>query len=236
MNSLHVYLITWNSADFIKDTLTWYRQRVPDCLFTVYDNMSSDLTVEICNEFGAEVISFNTNGTHDEKTLMNIRELCWKNPEHESTHIVVCDDDEWVNVSLESMEGDWNVNKCIGYELFGEDSDTMDDLIFGVESIGYAKQAYFRRDQIERMNFGAGSHNANPIPKEGFELKYNPNPVEMFHTKWRGWNRGLSRQYSIAPRRSEDSKSKGWNFHYSLPESVHKDYYQNGFNNRIKVR
>lgn len=233
---LRVYAITWNYEHFIPDLIKWYKSKV-DCEITIYDNMSTDRTPEICQDLGCDVISFNTGGKMDEKTLMNIRELCWLNPTHNEPWVVVCDEDEWVNVSEDLLkEATWNVNHCVGYEMFGTDGDKMEDLVYGVTSAGYCKQALFNRDQIQSMNFGAGNHTAKPVAKEGFEVIYNPNPVEMFHTKWRGWEAGLNRQSVIAPRVSDDSKRKGWNFHYALPESVHKDYYLNGFNNRVKVR
>lgn len=244
MNKIHIYVTTWNSSAFIEDLINWYRTRFPDCPITIYDNMSSDLTVEICKSLDCEVISFNTMGTMDEKTLINIRELCWLNPNHDSEWVIVCDDDEYVDVTPEQLDGTWNVNKCIGYEIFGQDGDSFEELIYGLPSDGYSKQVLFNRHQIKRMNFGAGSHQANPEPKQGFEVIYNPNPCPLYHMKWRGWEAGLNRQKSIAPRISEDSKKKGWNFHYGLPEKLeqgqtglnHWDYYNNGLTNRIKVR
>lgn len=241
---LRVYAITWNYEHFIPDLIKWYKERV-DCNITIYDNMSTDLTPEICKDFGCEVISFNTNGFMDEASLIKIRELCWLNPNHNEPWVCVVDEDEWVNVNEDLLVGaDWNVNKCVGYELFGEDGDTQEDLIFGLPSSGYDKQALFNRNEILAMNFGAGSHTASPIAKEGYGIKYNPNPVEMFHTKWRGWEAGLNRQKSIAPRVSEDSKRKRWNWHYGLPDRLeegqtglnHWDYFNNGYNNRVKVR
>lgn len=234
MKQLRVYLIAWNYEKFIHETINWYNK--VDCNITVYDNMSTDRTVEICKDLGCEVISFNTGGKMDEKTLMNIRELCWLNPAHEEPWVVVCDEDEWVDVSENIFEADWNVNKCVGYEMFGQDGDTQEQLTYGVESAGYCKMALFNKTQIERMNFGAGSHQANPVAKEGFQVKFNPNPVALYHTKWRGWETGLNRQQTIAPRRSDGDKQRGWNFHYSLGEDIHRDYYTNGFNNRKQIR
>lgn len=243
---LHIYTTTWNNPEVIMNFIDWYRERIPDCLITVYDNMSSDLTPEICWGMNCEVRSFNTNGFMDEKTLINIRELCWLDPSHNSEWVIVCDDDELINVSEELLRNtDWNINHCVGYEIFGEDGDTLKNFTQGLPSTGYSKKALWKRDEILAMNFGAGSHTANPVAKEGFEIKYNPNPVEMFHTKWAyGWEKGVERQKLVGTRVSPHSKSKGWNFHFNLPERLeegqtglnHWDYYSQGLANRTKVK
>jgi len=58
----------------------------------------------------------------------------------------------------------------------------------------------------------------------------------MYHTKWRSWTNGIERARLLAKRRSEHSKKMGWNFHYELDESIHKDYYENGIRNRVNIR
>lgn len=243
---LHVYTTTWNNPEVITNFVTWYRSRVPDCLITVYDNMSTDLTPEICKDLGCEVISFNTNGYMDEQTLMNIRELGWLNPAHNSKVVLTCDDDELLDITPELLEDDsWNVIHCTGWELFGEDGDTLKDFTQGLSSTGYSKKLVWKRNEIQRMNFGAGSHNANPVAKKGFEIKYCQQQVNCFHTKWAyGWEKGVARQKLVGTRVSPHSKSKGWNFHFSLPERLeegqtglnHWDYYNNGMQTRTKVR
>ncbi len=243
---LHIYLTTWNNQEVLKDTITWYRDLIPDCKITVYDNMSTDMTIEMCTQMNCQVISFNTGGTMNEKILMQIRELCWLNPEHDSTWVLCCDDDEMGMITPELLENaEWNVCQFQGYEMFGQEGDTLEDMRYGLTSEGYSKKILFKRDEIQAMNFGAGSHNANPIPKEGFEIKYSVKEVPLYHTKWgRGWDKGVSRQKSIAPRVDEESKRKNWNFHFALPERLeegqtglnHWGYYSDGFQMRQKVR
>lgn len=235
MNDLSIYVITWNQERYFQDFIDFYRSRIPDCKIVVYDNESTDNTVEIAKSNNCEVISFSTGGKMDEKTLISIRNTCWQNAT--SKWIIVVDDDEWVEVSQELLDNaDWNINKCIGYEMFGEEGDTIDRLIYGCPSAGYCKSALFNRLEIFSMGFEAGSHKENPKAKLGFQVKYNPNPVALYHTKWRSPSNGFGRAHNIAPRVSGHSKSLGWNFHYGLADSIHQDYYNNGMKNRIKVR
>lgn len=243
---LHVYTTTWNNLEVIKNFITWYRQRVPNCLITVFDNMSTDLTPEYCIANNCEVISFNTGGTMDEQTLMRIRELGWLKPEHNSKVVIFCDDDELVEITPEILEDNsWNVIHCTGWEIIGKDGDTLEDFTAGCPSQGYSKKLVWKRDEIQAMNFGAGSHSANPIPKEGYNIKYYDRQVNCLHTKWAyGWEKGVARQNLIGPRVSSHSRKLGWNFHFNLPERLeegqtglnHWDYYSQGLANRIKVR
>jgi glycosyltransferase involved in cell wall biosynthesis len=61
---------------------------------TVYDNMSTDNSVKIMNEYGVNVIQFDTNGKFEESVLMNIRNNCWKNSD--ADWVIVCDTDELI--------------------------------------------------------------------------------------------------------------------------------------------
>lgn len=232
---IEIFTITWNQERFLQDFIDFYRNRFKDCKITVYDNESTDATVKIAKQNNCDVINFSTNGRMDESTLIQIRNNCWKNSKHK--WIIVVDDDEFVDITLEQLENaTWNVNKCVGYEMFGEEGDSMDDLIYGVPSLGYSKASLFNKNEIEDMNFSEGSHKERPIAKPEFKVNFNPNPVNLYHTKWRCPSNGLNRAHNIAPRVSEDSKRKRWNFHYGLEDKIHIDYYNNGMENRIKVR
>lgn len=242
---LRVYMTTWENMEVLQDTIKWYKNQVPDCKFTIYDNMSTDLTVEMCNDLGCEVRSFNTGGTMNEAVLMRIRELSWLDPTHDSEHIIMCDDDERIMFKEEDLiDTDWNVNHCIGKEMIGVDGDKLEDIKFGCDSQGYSKKILWKRDEIQSMNFGAGSHSANPVPKSGYEIKYNPNPFMCLHCKWGyGWEKGVARQKRIAPRVDAESVRKRHNFHFALPEKLeegqtglnHWDYYTGGLRDRVQI-
>lgn len=235
MEKLTIFIITWNQERYIKEIIDYYRNRIPDAKFVIYDNESTDKTVEICKENGCKVISFSTGGKMDEQTLINIRNSCWQNVN--TKYVLIIDDDEYLDITQELLEDNsWNVVKAFGYEMFDEGVKTIDELHYGVPSMGYSKACLFNRLEIAKMNFEAGSHKEKPISKEGFEVRYNSNPVALYHTKWRNPENGLGRAHNIAPRVSNDSTKKGWNYHYGLPDSVHSEYYINGMKNRIKVR
>lgn len=234
---LEVFIISWNEEKIISDIIGWYRDRVPDCLITLMDNESTDNTKKIAEQMGCNVTYFSSNNQMDELTLMNIRNTCWKSSKAE--YIIVCDADEWVDVNRDILlrnneEKEWDICKCFGYEMFGYEHDTPDTLVMGTWSAGYCKPILFKKDRILETNFEAGSHKCN-ARGEG-ELKWKINFPNLYHTKHRSWSNVIDRCALLAARRSQDSKNKGWNFHYSLPESAHKEYRENGLKNSIRVR
>lgn len=233
MDLLHVFTITWNNSKNLQQFIEWYRKRVPNCQITVFDNMSTDNTKEICEQYGVEHVLFDTNNQMDEQTLIELRNLCYF--ESDARFVIVCDDDEFVDITEQDLldnikNQEWTVCKCAGYEMFGTNEERVEDLE-GVPSIGYCKPVLFDNKEIELMHFAAGSHTANP---EGNVIWKNGWP-NLYHTKWRSWEEGIERQHVLATRRSEHSKKMGWNIHYSFDDSVHKDYYENGFRNKKKI-
>jgi glycosyltransferase involved in cell wall biosynthesis len=238
MELLTVFTTTWNEEDIIEDFIQWYRSAVPNCKIVVQDNNSDDNTVDIALKNNCEVVYFDTQGTLDERSLTNLRNNCWK--KHPSEYYCVVDSDEWVDVNEHILKrnlekNEWDVSRCLGFEIFGQDGDEIKDLTLGTFSIGYSKPVLFR-NTISEINFDPGSHNANPIKYFGSKVDWLDGYIKLYHTKWRSWERGIARQKMLAPRRSEHSKQMGWAFHYGLPEETHKEYYTEGFKNRVRIR
>lgn len=231
---LEVFVCTWCEEKILPDFIKWYRSRVPNCLITVYDNMSTDRTVEIALKNECKVIPFDTGGYMDEQTLMNIRNNCWK--ESEAKWCLVVDCDELVDVTGEFCElnNSGDIVQCKGWEMFGTKEDTIQTLLYGCLSVGYCKPVLFRPEAFVEINLQAGSHEAKPIWKSS--PNWNHSVVNLYHTKWRSWTNGIERAKLLAERRSEHSRSRQWNFHYELPEETHREYYLNGMKNRVKVR
>ena len=233
---LEVFCVTWNEEKILPDFIKWYRSRVPNCLITVIDNQSTDLTTKIAIENECKVISFTSNDEMDEKTLMDIRNSYWK--ESEAQWCLVVDADEWVGITEDALRKmsklSANIYKCVGYEMFGTEEDTIDTLVYGCPSAGYCKPVLFKPPHFNEINLHPGSHDAERIPK--IETIWGEPIIAMYHTIWRSWSNGIERAHLLAKRRSEHSRLQGWNIHYEFDDSVHLDYYSRGMELRTKVR
>lgn len=237
MNLLHVFIITWNEEKYIQELITWYKERVPECLITVWDNNSTDKTVQIAQDNSCDTYLFDTNNQMDEKTLMTIRNSCWI--DSPAQYIIVCDADEFVDVNKHILlrnneEQEWDICKCFGYEMVGEEKDTIQTLNKGVWAAGYCKPILFKKDSIQSINFAPGSHSCNPVSNK--ELKWKVNFPNLYHTKHRSWTNVIERAKLLAERRSDHSKRMGWNFHYGLEEHVHLNYRQGLLDNAVIVK
>lgn len=234
---LHVFVPVWNEEKIILDFIQWYRSRVPGCLITIFDNYSTDDTTKIALENECEVRFFNSGDEMDEATLIKVRNNCWK--ESEAHWCLVVDADELVDINTEFLttNNTGNIFKCVGYEMFGTETDTVDTLVNGLPSAGYCKPVLFR-NWFKEINFAPGSHSADPVLRDNlpFSIIWDETSVNLYHTKWRSWSNGIERAKLLADRRSNHSRMMGWNFHYGLDESIHKDYYDNGRYNSVRVR
>ena len=232
---LEVFTTTFQEPEVLLELIQFYRKRVPSCLITVQDNESTDVRMkEISETHGCKFTTFSTGGKMDENTLMKLRNNSWK--ASDAIYVLVVDSDELVDIDESTLRTnllkfEWYAIKCKGYELFGNDEN---DFYFGTPSEGYSKQVLFIKDLVKETNYGPGSHVSNFICYHAHKLKVS-NTFNLYHTKWQNWARGLERQAVIATRRSSNDIQNGWNFHYSLPESSHKNYYDNGVLNSVNI-
>ena len=58
--------------------IKWYRERFPNCLIIVYDNESTDRSVQIALENNCKVISYSTNNQLSDSKYLEIKNNCWK--------------------------------------------------------------------------------------------------------------------------------------------------------------
>jgi glycosyltransferase involved in cell wall biosynthesis len=227
---IDIYTTTWNDERIIQDFIDHYKE-IGQCTITVYDNMSTDNTVQICKDNGCVVHQFDTDNQMDEFKLMNIRNNGWK--QGTSEYVLIADSDEWVGYNLEQLDG-WDICTTKGYEMFGKWCSRQ-ELTLGCESAGYCKPVLFKRESVIETNFQGGSHKAFfQFSKIGVEQC--PYSIPMFHTKWRDWDYGIGRQRLIADRVAQSNLDVQMNFHYGLEEKVHWDYFMNGIANSTKVR
>lgn len=227
---IDIYTTTWNDERIIQDFIDHYKE-IGGCTITVYDNMSTDNTVQICLDNGCTVHKFDTGEKMDEFKLMNIRNNGWK--QGTNPYVLIADSDEWVQYSLDQLDG-WDICTTVGYEMFGT-WGTREALTHGCKSANYCKPVLFKRESVVETNLQGGSHNAfTQFSKLGIEQC--PYEIPMYHTKWRDWDYGIGRQNLIAERVAQSNLDVQMNFHYGVDDEIHWNYFKSGFGNSIKVR
>lgn len=237
---LEIFTTSFNESKTIISLIEFYSARVPDCVINVQDNMSTDDTELICGKYdNVKFTTFDTGGKMNEHTLIHLRNNSWRNSI--AKFIIVCDSDELVDITEHDLKEceenkSWTICKTVGYELFGHENESPIEY-YGIRSEGYSKTILFYRDAINVMNFSPGSHNCSPVPNEGFSIIYNPNEVNLYHTKWQNFEYGIKRQNEIKNKGlSQDTIARGWDYHYTLPDAEHIKYFNNGYNKRIRIK
>jgi len=73
-----IYILCYNEEDMIRQTISHYRKRIPDCHITIYDNYSTDISVQIAFQEKCEVVRFDTQNDLNDHVHRSIKNSCWK--------------------------------------------------------------------------------------------------------------------------------------------------------------
>jgi len=167
---IHLYLLCFNEEIMLPKTVEHYKRYIPNCKITIYDNESTDNSVNIARSLGCSIVSWNSNNEINDIMYRDIKNKCWKDV-HDGW-IIVADMDEWLCVSEQDLIEEYNQGTTIltvkGFNMIG-DSKRVDlkdidvhGLTDGIYCIGESKRLCFLREKIQEMNYSCGAHRCNP--------------------------------------------------------------------------
>ena len=151
-----------------------------DCNITIYDNYSTDKSVEIAKSMGCNIVNWDTKNEFNEFTLIDMRSNCWKNVKE--GWVLTPDMDEWLCINEEELIEEEQKGTTIintkGYNMFGNSkTETLEDINLNSVEIGYYWDLYdknicFKVPDVIEMNYKLGSHGIKPIGNIIFSKKY----------------------------------------------------------------
>lgn len=226
---IHVYLLCYNEAALLPHTINHYKTFLPSCIITIYDNESSDNSVEIAKSLGCNVVTWSSNNIIDDFKYLDIKNNCWK--DIQSGWIIMADMDEFLCVTENELLAEMNNSTTIlttrGIDILGE-SETIDlsDVDLSLikkytENPRESKKLCFLREKITDMNYNFGAHECNP---NGDSIVYSSKNYLNKHMAYLGLpyiTHKMIKRYE----RSELMRSQGMAIHYTdNSDNIKNDY------------
>lgn len=232
-----IYTVAYNEELMLPFFINHYRKQFPNCHIVVYDNQSTDRTVEIARESNCEIIQYDTNNTISDSKYLEIKNNCWKSSTTDWNF--VCDVDELCQINIENLIHESNVGtsiiRFVGYDMVNTSEDpsniTIEGLCNGVRNWYYDKSVAFNKSKISEINFEPGCHTSFPSG----DIQYSENHYNLFHYKFIGEDYVISRYKLFSSRLSTENLHAGWGSHYKQAEENLRSTFKTAKENSIKL-
>ena len=242
--TIHLYTLCWNEMDILPFVIDYWK-RLPITKAVVYDNGSTDGSVEYLKRYDwIEVRHFDTNGMND-SVHRDIKNKCWKESIGKCDFVIVCDMDEvlYSNNLISELshmkENGYNVLGTPWYALCGDEKPEYKEGLMLHEIVrtvykqsmnrqytDLGKFMLFDPNVITDMDYSVGCHISHPKP----ELKlYKSDSIFAIHfDKGFGADYFIKRRKTMNERLSDVNKRSGFCSEYGLPEErLRQDYNNN---------
>jgi hypothetical protein len=227
---INIFLLCYNEEIILPHTINHYKTNLPSCKITIYDNESTDNSVEIAKTLGCNVISWSSGNIIDDRLYLKIKNNCWK--DIEEGWIIMADMDEWLCINEEQLNAEEKLGTTIirtrGIGIVGESKcpKLSDIKLNELNKFDYAnnmnKLVCFLRPSVNQMNYGWGAHKCNP---EGI-IKYSNHVYYMKHMVHLGLS-FLIQKWISRYNRSNLMRSMGLCTHYITDISTITNEYSN---------
>ena len=231
-----VHVITYNEEAMIKFFINHYRKNFPNCIIKIYDNYSTDNTVEIAKNLECEINFYDTNNKLSDSKYLEIKNNCWKTSD--TDWVIVCDCDELIDINEVELKSNHNKGvklfQFMGYDIVNyNEKITLDEMVFGHRSQMYDKTLLFNKQSIKEINYSPGCHICSPYgdDKTTSRLEY-----KLFHYKYINVDYTIKRYQLFSDRLSDENHRYGWSYHYKQKEDEIRNYYKSLEKNLEKIR
>jgi len=238
-NKIEIHIITYNEEVMLPFTIDHYKRMFTDPILIVHDNYSTDRTVQIALENGCKVIPFESEGGMNDTIHAQIKSNAILNAAADWVLCIDCDEECMINTEdlLHLEELGVNAVQFEGWNIFDQVNSPFEvNPIKGIQDGGYSKPVLYRSGCFSKVQLAVGAHTVHEvIPFPGKEVIWSKFEYKLLHFKhWSiDWN--LKRSAELAARQSQENRTHSYSYHFSLPENVHRDFFNTHFNNRVEI-
>jgi glycosyltransferase involved in cell wall biosynthesis len=235
---INIFLLCYNEELMLPYTLKHYKTRFPSAVITIFDNHSTDRSVEIAEKAGCRVVTYDSNGQQDEQHLIWVRSHMWKKYVQYGW-VIMCDMDEWLDITeAELVEEDKKGTTILmtqGFNMIGESimSDYSDIDLFKIKRGVYAdhmsKRICFKYPVLS-VEYWYGAHKCFP---QGY-VAYSTKTYLLKHYDMLG-QAYLVEKHRRRYERNILSRVKGLNQHYLNDREKTIGVYQEAFSRSVML-
>lgn len=230
-----VYTICFNEEFMLPHFIAHYRSRFPDCKIVVYDNESTDRTVEIALANDCEVRTYKTGGKLDDTTYLQIKNNCWKDAK--TDWVLIADCDELCNIYEVQLKQRNRAGVTMipfhGFNMVNLNDDmNFESIAYGVRAPSYDKAYLFNRKHIKEINYGPGCHSCAP---QGYVDYGKQVPQNVYHYKYLNPDYMVNRHKVFASRLSAENLKRGYGGHYLYTEEQIRNEFAEARKQAIKI-
>lgn len=219
-----IYGICYNEKLMLPFFIKHYRVMFPNCRIVIYDNQSTDASIQIATDNNCEVITYNTNNKLSDEMYLKIKNNCWKTAL--TDWVLISDIDEHLQIDQEMLANEeLNGSTVIsfhGYNMVNHENDlNIAGINKGFRATSYDKRYLFNKREIREINYAPGCHKAFP---EGVVKLSSINYI-CRHYKYVNVEYMIKRHAMFAARLSPENLRAGWGGHYqNTEEEIRKEF------------
>ena len=218
--TIEVYILCNNEERLMPYLVRHYREFAK---VIILESNSTDQTVEIAHNMGAEVWSYSIKDEIDDQWFTELKNNCWK--ESRATWVMIADADEFIyhrNIQR-ALQNNYNSIICPRFfNMYSEKFPTTDKQIYDEVQLGLeqtspkAKMNIFRPDRIKGINYFPGCHEAFPTGKVRID---NNSGIMTLHMRNLGQEFIVERNLRARKRQSVVNRQMGWGVHVDWTEA-----------------
>jgi hypothetical protein len=176
--TVEIFTVIKNAEYILPFYLEHYTRNFPGCKINIFDNGSTDSSIQLCKEVGCNIIPFlEFVPLVKEHYLTDLKNNIWKGSK--ADWVIICDVDEILQINGEDLLDltEVDIVQFRGFNMVDINDQKYPELFTHGLSAGMYCKACLFRPSIEEINYTPGAHGFEPDPK----YKVSKFQYRLFH-------------------------------------------------------